>query len=126
MIAANGFLLLHQALSTPGTSTSKQASSPYLAAAVRIAKETIDLSYSRESSHFTTTTSSSDNSQSQVAGQTIQAINTNPSQRWDSILKNATANHNPAALHRYSNHGLVYADYYFLELGNKLLRMGFV
>lgn len=111
MIAANGLLLLHQALSAPPSS-----SSPYFAAAVRITKETIDLSYSHESSHFT----------ANPITLKIEAVNTVPSQRWDSILKNATANHNSAALHRYSNHGLVYADYYFLELGNKLLRMGYV
>ena len=43
---------------------------------------------------------------------------------WDGILMHATANNNENALERYSDHGLVYADYYFLEFGNKLMRMG--
>lgn len=45
---------------------------------------------------------------------------------WDSILMHSTANNNEHALVRYSDVGLIYADYYFLELGNKLMRMGFV
>ena len=45
---------------------------------------------------------------------------------WDAILTHATANNNEYALMRYSDHGLVYADYYFLEFGNKLKRMGLV
>jgi hypothetical protein len=45
---------------------------------------------------------------------------------WDGILMHATANNNEDAHKRYWDHGLVYADYYFLEAGNKLLRMGLV
>jgi len=48
------------------------------------------------------------------------------SNRWDAILAHSTANYNANALRRYADHGLVYADYYFLALGNKLLRMGLV
>ena len=47
-------------------------------------------------------------------------------ERFDSILKNATANHNSNDHDRYSDHGLVYADYFLLEFGNQLLRYGFV
>lgn len=43
---------------------------------------------------------------------------------WSSILMHSTANNNEHAHVRYSDVGLIYADYYFLELGNKLLRMG--
>jgi hypothetical protein len=45
---------------------------------------------------------------------------------FDGILMHATANNNEDAFKRYADHGLVYADYYFLEVGNKLLRMGLV
>jgi hypothetical protein len=39
-------------------------------------------------------------------------------------LKNGTANNNVGANRRYWNHGLVYGDYYLLQFGNRLLRMG--
>ena len=41
------------------------------------------------------------------------------------ILMHSTANNYENALVRYADHGYVVADYYFLELGNKLLRMGY-
>lgn len=43
----------------------------------------------------------------------------------DTILKGATINNYEFAPRRWANHGLVYADYYFLLIGNKLLEMGF-
>jgi hypothetical protein len=45
---------------------------------------------------------------------------------FDGILKNGTANNNVGANRRYFNHGLVYADYYLLQFGNRLLRMGLI
>ncbi len=102
MIAANGLVLLHQILG-PG--------SPYLEEALRIARDTIALSQAQDPAKLVL------DSDSKIS---VEGVT------FDSILKNATANHNEYASMRYSNHGLVYADYYFLELGNKLLRMGFV
>ena len=43
---------------------------------------------------------------------------------FDAILRNSTTNWNPDAHKKYKDHGLVYADYYLLEFGNKLLRAG--
>ncbi|KAJ4991054.1 unsaturated glucuronyl hydrolase [Stagonosporopsis vannaccii] len=43
----------------------------------------------------------------------------------DTILKGATINNYEFAPRRWANHGLVYADYYFLLVGNKLLELGF-
>lgn len=108
MIAATGLLLLHQAL---------QASDPlhasvYLAAALRIASDTIAYSVDR----------------SDVASFEVDKdgkVKVSPG-TWDAILKHSTANNNASALMRYRDVGLVYADYYFLEFGNKLLRMGLV
>jgi hypothetical protein len=102
MIAANGLLLLHQIL---------RNNSPYLAAAIRIAKETVELSLSSDRARF----SVGDDGRVTVERGA-----------WDGILMNATANNNEFAVMRYSDHGLVYADYYFLELGNKLMRMALV
>ena len=48
-------------------------------------------------------------------------------EKWfDGILMHATANNNEDSHKRCADHGLVYADYYFLEAGNKLLGMGLV
>jgi hypothetical protein len=46
--------------------------------------------------------------------------------RFDALLKFGTANNNAVARKRYANHGLVYGDYYLVEFGNRLLRMGLV
>ncbi|OIW32799.1 glycoside hydrolase family 88 protein [Coniochaeta ligniaria NRRL 30616] len=108
MIAANGLLLLHQALQA----ADPLRSSLYLTAALRIASDTIGYSVERNDvASFTV----DNHSKVQVAPGT-----------WDAILKHSTANNNASALMRYRDLGLVYADYYFLELGNKLLRMGLV
>ncbi|KAK6458510.1 Six-hairpin glycosidase [Scheffersomyces xylosifermentans] len=43
---------------------------------------------------------------------------------YDTILKDSTINNNPDTYERLVDHGLVYADYYFLTIGNKLLELG--
>jgi hypothetical protein len=42
----------------------------------------------------------------------------------DTILDGATINNYEFATRRWSNHGLVYADYYFMLMGNMLLELG--
>lgn len=103
MIAANGLLVLYQALHGRGESNR------FLSATIRIAKETIDLSLSQEKGSFLPD-----------EGDTIVAV----SGGFDAILRNATACRNEHSLRQHYDHGLVYADYYFLEFGNQLLRMG--
>jgi uncharacterized protein YyaL (SSP411 family) len=100
MIAANGLLLLHQALGTK---------SVYLQNALRIAEDTLAHSLSPQTGSFHLDRNGK-----------IMALGS----KYDSILTNATANNNEHALIRYSDHGLVYADYYFLEFGNRLMRLG--
>lgn len=108
MIAANGLLLLHQALQ----GIDALHSSAYLAAALQIASDTVGYSIDRSDiARFTV----------DEGGKVRVASGT-----WDAILKHSTANNNVNALMRYRDLGLVYADYYFLEFGNKLLRMGLV
>lgn len=102
MIAANGLLLLHQILGD---------GSKYLDDALRITSETIDMCQATEPARLVA------DAQSNIRAEGVT---------FDCILKHATANNNEYALVRYSDHGLVYADYYFLEFGNKLLRMGMV
>lgn len=43
---------------------------------------------------------------------------------YDTILKNSTTQNNIDSVKKWRNHGLVYADYYFLLIGNKLLELG--
>lgn len=105
MIAANGLLLLHQSLIGQGET------SRFLSAAIRICKETIALSLSQEKASLS-------------VDDTDVTVNDVGRPRFDSILKNATACRNEDSLRQYWDHGLVYADYYFLEFGNKLIRLG--
>lgn len=46
--------------------------------------------------------------------------------KWESIFMNATINNNEFSESRSNNTGLVYADFYFLEFGNRLLQMGYM
>lgn len=103
MIAANGFVLLHQILGSD---------SPYLKVALEIAQDTIALSQSRDPATLQT-----DQNTSKIITEGVT---------FDCILRHATGNYNEFAPMQYGNHGLVYADYFFLEFGNKLLRLGLV
>jgi hypothetical protein len=42
---------------------------------------------------------------------------------WETILKHSTINGNEHATHRLMDHGLVYADYYFVEFANEALKL---
>ncbi|KJR83801.1 glucuronyl hydrolase [Sporothrix schenckii 1099-18] len=119
MIAANGLLLLHQALERDGAERERKDAKGahreydgrYLVAALRIAHDTLGYSLDRED----------------VAAFTVDSATGTiyvPAGSWDAILRHSTANNNRYALVRYADTGLVYADYYFLEFGNQLLRMG--
>lgn len=116
LIAAYGLLLLHQALEREDaesgkTGADREYDGRYLVAALRIAQDTLGYSLDRED----------------VAAFTVDsatgAIHVPPG-AWDAILRHSTANNNQYAVMRYADVGLVYADYYFLEFGNQLLRMG--
>ncbi|KAL4811345.1 Six-hairpin glycosidase-like protein [Aspergillus unguis] len=113
VIAANGMLLLSQALKELGD---EGLSERYQQKAIQIVTDTIDYSLSTERARFVTEDLPGD----------IQIEDAVPGQRFDGLLKNATANHNSKDLNRYSDHGLVYGDYYLLEFGNELLRMGYL
>ncbi|KAF1957222.1 Six-hairpin glycosidase [Byssothecium circinans] len=116
VIAANGLLIIHQALeSLPPAAVAKlSASTCFLDAALDIVSETLDMALDRDFAE-------------------VAAMNKGESQEivakesgFDAILRHATANNNQHAHKPYKDHGLVYADYYLLEFGNKLLRMGLV
>jgi len=116
IIAANGLLILHQILSTQKPSKDFQQIS-FLTAALTIARQTISLSLSTSKALFSRHISE---------GREIIQVVDSGKERFDGILRNATANKNRDSLMPYWDHGVVYADYYFLVFGNNLLKMGLV
>lgn len=121
MIAANGMLLLYQLLSAQVELAGSKQALPrperYLRAVRDIQRDTVAYCLQSVPDH--------DAVIFEINMKEVQTVSTaRREDRWDSLLAHATANNNENALMRYSDHGLVYADYYFLELGNKLLRMG--
>lgn len=109
IIAANGMLILSQALNGLGDATNSKR---FRDMAVVIVKDTLDLCLAREKTQLVFT-------EGDVATEeAVQGV------RFDAILKNATANYNAKDHKRYWDHGLVYGDYYLIEFGNRLLKMG--
>ncbi|TDZ51543.1 Unsaturated chondroitin disaccharide hydrolase [Colletotrichum trifolii] len=111
VIAANGMLVLSQALAGQGLN---EESVRWRDVAVAIVKDTLEFSLAAEKTKFV------------FEGGRIQAADVEEGQTFEAILKNATANHNSRDHKRYWDHGLVYADYYLIEFGNRLLKMGLV
>ena len=91
MIAANGLILLHQTL---------QGHSSYQEATMRIIQDTLEYSLAPDQPHFEV-----------LEGKLVVS-----GMEFPAILKHSTANNNENARIRYSDHGLIYADYFFLEL----------
>lgn len=113
MIAANGLLLLAQTLIAE---SSLEAGAKYLQAALRICKETTVLSFAKDTASFA----------KDLTGGAFPTVAEGGSDSFDAILMHATVNNHEYSHRRYADHGLVYADYYLLEFGNKLMRMGLV
>lgn len=111
VIAANGMLVLAQALLACGKGDLGRR---YLDAAVKIVEDTIDLCLSQEKANLI------------LNDGEIIVEDICPGETFEAVLKNATANHNSRDHKRYWDHGLVYADFYLIEFGNRLLRMGLV
>jgi hypothetical protein len=113
MIAANGMLVLSQALTVLAN---HQLALRFRNAALAIARDTASFALAPERARFTR---SGD-------GFGLLVENEVAEKTFEAILKLGTANNNEHALKRYANHGLVYGDYYFVDFGNRLLRMGLV
>ncbi|KAH8660607.1 Six-hairpin glycosidase-like protein [Xylariales sp. PMI_506] len=108
IIAANGMLVLSQALNSRHQ---YHLSQRYLEAAITIVEDTLAFSLAEEKATL------------QFEGEEIKASDVEAGKTFDAILKNATANHNAGDHRRYWDHGLVYGDYYLIEFGNRLLQM---
>lgn len=98
MVAAYGMLLLFESLPDEIR---------YLDGALRIVSGVVASSLSPEATIFTTSTGD-------------EAVDLGG---HDTILLHATINNYEFAPRKWADHGLVYADYYFLLFGNKLLEM---
>lgn len=112
IIAANGLLVLSQALAALGRDT---LSGRFLAVSLDIIRDTLQFALSTERAMLTSTSEGD-----------VQIQDVEPGVTFDGILKFGTANNNTFARKRYANHTLVYGDYYLVEFGNRLLRMGLI
>ncbi|PSN73399.1 Six-hairpin glycosidase [Corynespora cassiicola Philippines] len=123
VVTANGLLMIHQSLQALPSSVASQLLDPSIDlfdTSLQIMKETIDMSYDRDLASFEAPPAKIANGVG--SGDLIKLKQSG----FDAILRNSTTNKNPDAHQKYWDHGLVYADYYFLEFGNKVLRAGLV
>ncbi|KAJ5988959.1 hypothetical protein N7481_004169 [Penicillium waksmanii] len=107
-IAANGMLVLAQSLIARGEYAQGRR---YLDAALALVEDALAFSLAEKATIT-------------VQDGQVSVKDAQPNATFDSILKNATANYNALDHRRYWDHGLVYGDYYLIEFGNRLLRMG--
>ncbi|KAI0449957.1 unsaturated glucuronyl hydrolase [Xylaria acuta] len=112
VIAANGLLMLSESLAPRGRN---DLASWFLKAAIAIVRETLQYALAREKALLVP---------SSPYGVGVEDVI--PNETFEGLLKYGTANNNANARKRYYNHGLVYGDYYLVEFGNRLLRMGLV
>lgn len=114
MIAAYGMLLIHRALSSRGQP------SQHLAAALRLAEAVCSLHLNPEANY---------NTREETVETVEHGVLHVPAAvevdmgHGETILNGATINNYEFAPRRWADHGLVYADYYFLLFGNELLKM---
>lgn len=123
VIAANGLVIIHQSLQSLPSTTRSQLLAPeidLLDLALQIVGQTIDMALDRDFASFEAPVAKMVNGTGGSAEQPIKVKKSG----FEAILRYSTANHNEHAHKRHENHGLVYADYYLLEFGNKLLRAG--
>ena len=116
VIACYGLLLLHRSL------ISLNQQSPFLNAALHILTSVCSTQLSHPAK-FTTTrveVESVEHGKSFEDGKLVVEMG----EGEETILKGATINNYEFAPRRWADHGLVYADYYFLMVGNLLLEMG--
>ncbi|KAL0944964.1 unsaturated glucuronyl hydrolase [Colletotrichum truncatum] len=108
--AAYGMLLLAQILMSLGR---HEPANRYMNSAFTIIQDTLNFSLSQEKLRLECNSTGS-----------ISAVACEPLQnRFDSILRNSTVTWNAASRSASADHGLVYADYYLIEFGNKLLQL---
>ncbi|KAJ6137263.1 hypothetical protein N7471_003749 [Penicillium samsonianum] len=129
MIAACGMLLIYKEL------MGSQEADHYLCQSVKLVNNVVDKFLGRETIRFEAKPLVSQVSvypndciheQTGDGFDILQVVhdNSTTSKASQTILGGATINNYEFAPRRWSNHGLVYADYYFLLYGNMILEMG--
>jgi hypothetical protein len=122
VIAANGLFIIHQSLQSLPTSAAEDLApnAKFLDLSLQIINQILDMALDRDFASF-------DKAEKVVNGDGNGFSDLVVKESgFDAILRHATANHNEHAHKKYWDHGLVYADYFLLEFGNKLLRAGLV
>ncbi|KAH7143511.1 unsaturated glucuronyl hydrolase [Dactylonectria macrodidyma] len=112
VIAANGMLVLSQALNGIGDT---QLARRFQQGAINIVHDVLDISLAEETAQFR-----------KGDGNGFAIEDVTPGRNFEALLKNGTANNNENARRRYCDHGLVYGDYYLVEFGNRLLNLGLI
>ncbi|KAI0117506.1 glycoside hydrolase family 88 protein [Daldinia grandis] len=116
MIASYGMLLIHEIETAAGRS------SAYLQHALRII-EAVCASHVNRPAKFGLKEDFVETPElGSLSHQKMMAVDMGKGA--ETILNGATINNYEFAPRRWANHGLVYADYFFLLVGNKLLEMG--
>ena len=117
MIACYGMLLLHEALTSLGKP------SPYLEGALHILTSVCSTKLSPPARFITSVIDvpSVEHGSSTESG----PLDVDMCKGSETILEGATINNYEFAPRKWADHGLIYADYYFLLVGNKLLEMKF-
>ena len=122
VITANGLVLIHPALQALPSEEARRfagADTDFLEVALAIVDETLDMALDRD---FASVEPSEPANRDGAANTKLPVKESS----FEAILRHSTANHNEHAHKPYSDHGLVYADYFLLEFGNKLLRAGYL
>lgn len=117
MIASYGLLLIYKALLGLGD---LQGAQRYLVAALRITSAVCG-SHTDLTAHITQSSCVVETVEQGVSQQGVEMICNGGG---DTILMGATINNYKFAPRRWADHGLVYADYYFVLVGNLLLDLG--
>lgn len=117
MIAANGMIIIADSLAAVGDFDLFQK---YYQGAMTIVRETMTLCYAQDKLELVMKEDSSGclKADTKASSDSIESP-------FDCILKCSTANFNENWTDKYADHGLVYADYYLLEFGNRLLQFGY-
>ncbi|KAJ0321669.1 hypothetical protein COL5a_009154 [Colletotrichum fioriniae] len=116
MIAAYGMLLIHEALTALGRP------STYLRSAIGLIRATCNNHINSGGSYVKSRRSIDTVEHGTVVEEVGWEVDMGG--KPETILNGATINNYEFAPRRWANHGLVYADYFFLLVGNKLLEMG--
>ncbi|KAI8275623.1 hypothetical protein K4K60_008536 [Colletotrichum sp. SAR11_57] len=116
MITAYGMLLIHEALSSLGRE------STYLKHAIKLIRATCSV-HMNGGGRYLKSKRTIDTVEHGTVEEDI-GWNVDGEGEPETILNGATINNYEFAPRRWANHGLVYADYFFLLAGNKLLEMG--